>query len=168
MWETWVQSLGWEDPLENGTVTHSSILAWRIPWTCKEYTSKAYSELLQLNKQKTQWGEKPTGKDLNRHLTEEDVQMGNKHMRRCSTPLVIREMQIKNIMRFYYATIGTATKKIKKTMQNKACSSFCSLEVPTSGTRLSGEGSTQCPYLAKIPPGGATNLTLHNASKRIC
>ena len=31
--ETWVQSLGWEDPLEKGTVTHSSILAWRIPWT---------------------------------------------------------------------------------------------------------------------------------------
>ena len=33
MQETWVQSLGWEDPLENGKVTHSSILAWRIPWT---------------------------------------------------------------------------------------------------------------------------------------
>ena len=31
MQETWVQSLGWEDPLEKGTVTHSSILAWRIP-----------------------------------------------------------------------------------------------------------------------------------------
>ena len=31
--ETWVQSLGWEDPLEKGTATHSSILAWRIPWT---------------------------------------------------------------------------------------------------------------------------------------
>ena len=33
MWETWVQSLGWEDPLEKGKSTHSSILAWRIPWT---------------------------------------------------------------------------------------------------------------------------------------
>jgi len=33
MWETVVQSLGWEDPLEKGKVTHSSILAWRIPWT---------------------------------------------------------------------------------------------------------------------------------------
>ena len=31
--ETWVQSLGWEDPLEKGKATHSSILAWRIPWT---------------------------------------------------------------------------------------------------------------------------------------
>ena len=32
MWETWVQSLGWEDALEKGKVTLSSILAWRIPW----------------------------------------------------------------------------------------------------------------------------------------
>ena len=31
--ETWIQSLGWEDPLEKGTATHCSILAWRIPWT---------------------------------------------------------------------------------------------------------------------------------------
>ena len=35
MRETWVQSLGWEDPLEKEMVTHSSILAWRIPWTEK-------------------------------------------------------------------------------------------------------------------------------------
>ena len=33
MRETWVRSLGWEDPLENGTATHSSILAWRVLWT---------------------------------------------------------------------------------------------------------------------------------------
>ena len=33
MWETWVRSLGWEDPLEKGKSTHCSILAWRIPWT---------------------------------------------------------------------------------------------------------------------------------------
>ena len=33
MWETWVRSLGWEDPLEKEMATHSSILALRIPWT---------------------------------------------------------------------------------------------------------------------------------------
>ena len=33
MWETWIQTLVWEDPLEKGTATQSSILAWRIPWT---------------------------------------------------------------------------------------------------------------------------------------
>ena len=39
MWETWVQSLGWEDPLDKGTATHSSILAWRIlAWVAKSQT----------------------------------------------------------------------------------------------------------------------------------
>ena len=33
MWETWVRSLGWEDPLKKGKATHSSILTWRISWT---------------------------------------------------------------------------------------------------------------------------------------
>ena len=33
MWQTWVRSLGWEDLLKKGKATHSSILAWRIPWT---------------------------------------------------------------------------------------------------------------------------------------
>ena len=33
MWETWIRSLGWDDPLKKGKATHSSILAWRIPWT---------------------------------------------------------------------------------------------------------------------------------------
>ena len=33
MWETWDQSLGWEDPLEKKMATHSSMLAWKIPWT---------------------------------------------------------------------------------------------------------------------------------------
>ena len=33
MWEIWVRSLGWEDPLEEGMATHSNILAWEIPWT---------------------------------------------------------------------------------------------------------------------------------------
>ena len=40
MWETWVQSLGWEDPLEKGKATHSSILAWRIPWTVSSMGSQ--------------------------------------------------------------------------------------------------------------------------------
>ena len=40
MWETWVRSLGWEDPLEKGKATHSSILAWRIPWTIQSMGSQ--------------------------------------------------------------------------------------------------------------------------------
>ena len=40
MWETWVPSLGWEDPLEKGKTTHSSILAWKIPWTVQSLGSQ--------------------------------------------------------------------------------------------------------------------------------
>ena len=41
MWETWVLPLGWEDPLEKGETTHSSILAWRIPWTTVHGVAKS-------------------------------------------------------------------------------------------------------------------------------
>ena len=40
MWETWVQSLGWKDPLQKGMATHSSILAWRISWTIQSMGSQ--------------------------------------------------------------------------------------------------------------------------------
>ena len=43
MRETWVQSLGWEDPQEKGKATHSSILAWRIPWTVQSMGSQSQS-----------------------------------------------------------------------------------------------------------------------------
>ena len=42
MRETLVRSLGWEDPLEKGKATHSSILAWRIPWDMKSQTQLSY------------------------------------------------------------------------------------------------------------------------------
>ena len=38
--QIWVRSLGWEDPLEKGKATHSSILAWRIPWTVQSMASQ--------------------------------------------------------------------------------------------------------------------------------
>ena len=49
MWETWVQSLGWEDPLEKGKATHSSILVWRIPWTVQSMGSQRVTEQLSLS-----------------------------------------------------------------------------------------------------------------------
>ena len=45
MWETWVRSLGREDPLEKGKATHSSILAWRIPWTTVRGVAKCRTQL---------------------------------------------------------------------------------------------------------------------------
>ena len=40
IWDTWVRSLGWEDPLEKEKATHSSILAWRIPWAIRPWGHK--------------------------------------------------------------------------------------------------------------------------------
>ena len=45
MWETWVWSLGWEDPLEKGKAIHSSILAWRIPWATVHGIAKSQTWL---------------------------------------------------------------------------------------------------------------------------
>ena len=50
MQETWVQSLGWEDPLEKGKATQSSILAWRIPWTVHVVAESDTTEQLSLSK----------------------------------------------------------------------------------------------------------------------
>jgi len=49
MQETWVQSPGWEDPLEKGKATHSSILAWRIPWTVHVVAESDTTEQLSLS-----------------------------------------------------------------------------------------------------------------------
>ena len=49
MRETWVWSLGWEDPLEKGKATHSSILAWRIPWTNSPWDTKCQTQLSDLH-----------------------------------------------------------------------------------------------------------------------
>ena len=49
MRETWVQSLRWEDLLEKGKATHSSILAWRIPWTTAHEVAKSQTRLSELH-----------------------------------------------------------------------------------------------------------------------
>ena len=84
--------------------------------TDKALISETYKQLIQLIRKKKNPSKK-LAEDMNKHFSKKDIQLVNRYMRRCSRSLIIREMQMKTTMRYYFTRVRMAV--IKKPTNNK-------------------------------------------------